>query len=322
MFLRRTFSRFSAPSQSDRRYGVGEGADMNSEGSMSPVKRPLNVVQLTPLWEYIIRTRRLPDDLNVAEVFDEFQERLRDPEWQVRQHALRVLVDLLLVMGDEADVYFGPLIPPLIENLGHDAPAIRKASLDALRIYIANTLMPETVMLEILDTGLERQAATLAGARYTIGVILSIPSLIQPVLLTPKRSFILRSVFNVLEKKMLQIQYQEIVLKVLLKIKEMIGEKEFNGSLPVLMKRDFELLCKVYNLPEDQNSATVEKSWSSKSNQEKGSKPMATSERRTKSHEQIKLPAQEVQKQSNNVPFDVLKDSESFQRIFSPGKLF
>lgn len=246
--------------------GSPEGnSDASSSSSIVPYTRNysnekyqkgLQVLQLTPVWEHIIRTRQLPTDLNVAEVFDEMNERLHDPEWQVRQHALRVLVDLLIVIGDDADMYFSPLIAPLVENLGHDAPAIRKAALDSLRIYIANTNLPETIMLEILEAGLEREMGLTPGPRYVIGVILSIPSLIQPVLLTSKRSFILRTVFNVMENKMLQIQYQEIVLKVLLKIREMIGEREFDATLPILMKRDFELLCKVYQLQDPSKSAS------------------------------------------------------------------
>uniref|UniRef100_A0A336LQB6 CSON000902 protein n=1 Tax=Culicoides sonorensis TaxID=179676 RepID=A0A336LQB6_CULSO len=250
---------FSRMKQLSRFYtnGSPEGnSDASSSSSIVPFSRNSNekynkglqVLQLTPVWEHIIRTRQLPVDLNVAEVFDELNERLHDPEWQVRQHALRVLVDLLIVIGDDADMYFSPLIAPLVENLGHDAPSIRKAALDSLRIYIANTNLPETIMLEILEAGLEGETGACAGPRYIIGVILSIPSLIQPVLLTSKRSFVLRTVFNVLENRMLQIQYQEIVLKVLIKIKEMIGEKEFNATLPMLMKRDFELLCKVYQV--------------------------------------------------------------------------
>lgn len=245
--------------------GSPEGnSDASSSSSIVPYSRNysnekyqkgLQVLQLTPVWEHIIRTRQLPSDLNVSEVFDEMNERLHDPEWQVRQHALRVLVDLLIVIGDDADMYFSPLIAPLVENLGHDAPAIRKAALDSLRIYIANTNLPETIMLEILEAGLEREIGVAPGPRYVIGVILSIPSLIQPVLLTSKRSFILRTVFNVMENKMLQIQYQEIVLKVLMKIREMIGEREFDATLPILMKRDFELLCKVYQLQDPARSS-------------------------------------------------------------------
>lgn len=252
--------------------GSPEGnSDASSSSSIVPYSRNysnekyqkgLQVLQLTPVWEHIIRTRQLPSDLNVAEVFDEMNERLHDPEWQVRQHALRVLVDLLIVIGDDADMYFSPLIAPLVENLGHDAPAIRKAALDSLRIYIANTNLPETIMLEILEAGLEREMGFTPGPRYVIGVILSIPSLIQPVLLTSKRSFILRTVFNVMESKMLQIQYQEIVLKVLLKIREMIGEREFDATLPILMKRDFELLCKVYQLQDTTGSSTTNVTYS------------------------------------------------------------
>lgn len=263
---------FSRMKQLSRFYvdGSPEGnSDGSSSSSIVPYSRNysnekyqkgLQVLQLTPVWEHIIRTRQLPSDLNVAEVFDELNERLHDPEWQVRQHALRVLVDLLIVIGDDADMYFSPLIAPLVENLGHDAPAIRKAALDSLRIYIANTNLPETVMLEILEAGLERETSLTPGPRYVIGVILSIPSLIQPVLLTSKRSFILRTVFNVMENKMLQIQYQEIVLKVLMKIREMIGEREFDATLPMLMKRDFELLCKVYQLQDTTTTSNKKES--------------------------------------------------------------
>lgn len=43
-------------------------------------QRNSTMVQLTPLWETIIRTKRLPDNLKVGEIFDEFADRLRDPE--------------------------------------------------------------------------------------------------------------------------------------------------------------------------------------------------------------------------------------------------
>ncbi|XP_014210100.1 uncharacterized protein LOC106640541 [Copidosoma floridanum] len=39
-------------------------------------------VQLTPLWEYVVRTKKFPKDTNVEAVFDEILERLRDPEWE------------------------------------------------------------------------------------------------------------------------------------------------------------------------------------------------------------------------------------------------
>src|SRR5690349_11643706 len=74
--------------------------------------RGLSVLQLTPLWEHIIRTNSMPRSIILTDVFEEFYERLHDPEWQVRQHALRVLVDVLIVMGQQADYHINDLIHP------------------------------------------------------------------------------------------------------------------------------------------------------------------------------------------------------------------
>lgn len=109
----------SSPYRSQRRSSIPYDEKQQRSSSLS------SAIQLTPLWETIIRTKRLPDKMNVSLMFDEFAERLRDPEWQVRQHALKVLIDVLIVMSDRSDQYFQPLICPLVENLGHSAPAIR-----------------------------------------------------------------------------------------------------------------------------------------------------------------------------------------------------
>lgn len=93
-----------------------------------PFQKGLFVLQLTPLWEHIIRTNSLPPHLNVSDMFNEFQERLQENEWQVRQHALRVLVDVLIVMGQQADYHVGNIIHSLVDNLGHIAPAVRKCT--------------------------------------------------------------------------------------------------------------------------------------------------------------------------------------------------
>ncbi|CAO1334808.1 unnamed protein product, partial [Diamesa serratosioi] len=215
--------------------------------------RGLSVLQLTPLWEHIIRTNSLPHSLNIPEMFNEFYERLHDPEWQVRQHALRVLVDVLIVMGQQADYHIGSLLHPLVDNLGHIAPAVRKGSLDALRVYVASTAMPETVMLDVMNYGMNRSTTDPYSGRMTVAVMLALPALILPVLITPKRSYVVKSVMDALAQKMAQITYQEIALKIFLKIKEMVGDQEFNEYMPPNVQKDFELLCKVYGLPRSPN---------------------------------------------------------------------
>lgn len=221
-----------------------------SSDEKSAARNSASSIQLTPLWEFIIRTKCLPEHINLNEMFNEFAERLRDPEWQVRQHALRVLVDVLIVMGPRSDQFVQPIILPLVENLGHATPAVRKGALDALKVYLTETAMPETVILEIINLGMERKQPTeQLNGRICIGAMLSMPSLVHTSLGTPKQNYILRAVIDALTTKMVQVTYQEIALKMLLRIREMVGVREFSEYIAHGAYREFELLCNVYGLP-------------------------------------------------------------------------
>lgn len=210
-----------------------------------------SVLQLTPLWEYIIRTRKLPPNVPVIDMFEEFSARLQDPEWQVRQHALRVLYDVLAVLGTKSDMYMPPLIPKIVENLGHPAPTVRKGALDSLRMYLAETSIPENVILQILDIGLNQRISNEPyGGRMTCGVMLSLPALIQSTLHTKKRDYILRTTIDMLVNKMTHVTHQEITLKVLTKLKELIGPREFSEYMSHAAFREYELLCSVYGVGE------------------------------------------------------------------------
>lgn len=81
--------------------------------------------------------KQFPSNVDPKFVFHEILERLKDPEWQVRQHALRVLIDVFPTLSaDVIDANMQSIVPELVSNLGHPTPAVRKGSLDALRIYL------------------------------------------------------------------------------------------------------------------------------------------------------------------------------------------
>lgn len=234
-------------------------ANMRNSAGLSTTHRAATTsstgttIQLTPLWEHILRTRKLPESTCPRVMFAEFLERLKDPEWQVRQHALRVFVDVLVVMKSKADNYMEPLIGQLVENLGHQAPTVRKGALDCLRVYLSETDMPETIMLQILDIGLNKKITNEPfGGRLTCGVMLSLPALVQSTLHTPKSHFILRTTIDMLVQKMGQVTHQEITLKVLRKMRELIGENEFMKYMSHGAYREFDLLCNVYGLTEQE----------------------------------------------------------------------
>ncbi|KAH8412148.1 hypothetical protein KR009_000094 [Drosophila setifemur] len=212
---------------------------------------PIGAVQLTPLWEHILRTRRLPETISPLSMYAEFHERLQDPEWQVRQHALRVLVDVLVVMQDGADVHMEQqqLVGLLVENLGHQAPTVRKGALDCLRVYLAETAVPEVVMVRILDVGFTKSDQM---GRLSCGVLLSLPALLQSVLHTPKRHRIVLHVLDRVVQQMDQLAQQELALKVLSKIRELLGIHEFEDSMNDMDRSDalakFYQLCQVYGV--------------------------------------------------------------------------
>lgn len=264
MFFRRVFSRKEHSAPAISRLDL-ESNTANSSVTCSPKrtirksssddKRGISVLQLTPVWEHIIRTKSLPDNVCERRIFDEFVERLHDPEWQVRQHALRVLVDVLIVMGPQSDQYFQPILFPLIENLGHAAPAVRKGALDALKVYMTETARIESILLQVIDLGMERRSIQEKyGGRLCVGTMLALPSLVHTCLGSTKQAFVLRTVIDVLTNKMILMPFQEVALKVLLRIREMIGVREFSEYIAHGAYREFELLCNVYGLQSNPDS--------------------------------------------------------------------
>ncbi|XP_017151692.1 TOG array regulator of axonemal microtubules protein 1 isoform X1 [Drosophila miranda] len=220
---------------------------------------PIGAVQLTPLWEHILRTRRLPETICPTAMYAEFHERLQDPEWQVRQHALRVLVDVLVVMQDRADNHMEEhqLIGLLVENLGHQAPTVRKGALDCLRVYLAETAIPESVVLKILDTGLTPMESD--HGRLSCGVLLSLPAILQSILHTPQRHFIVQQALQRVVEHLDQLAQQEITLKVLSKMREILGVHEFEAIMNAVCGHTalskYYQLCQVYGVCEKPNRA-------------------------------------------------------------------
>ncbi|ALC39765.1 CG42399 [Drosophila busckii] len=218
-------------------------------------------VQLTPLWEHVLRTRRLPENICPASMFAEFHERLQDAEWQVRQHALRVLVDVLVVMQSKADGFSAQFLIDLIKNLGHQAPTVRKGALDCLRVYLAETEQPAEVLRQILNTGLSPQL--LQEERLSCGVLLSLPALLQSILHTPQRQLIAQHIIErLLQHLQLQQNQQELSLKVLGKLAELLGPQVFDSQLNQAGgKQLYKQLCELYGLPKARATAASTGAW-------------------------------------------------------------
>lgn len=212
-----------------------------------PDKRAIPVIQLTPLWEHVVRTQSVPKDVNLDDIFQALNERLRNPEWEVRQHALRVLVDVIPVMGDELDQKMELLLGDLVGNLGHPGPAVRKGALDSLKMYLTHSSHSEDILRNIVYRGIEKYSENQLPSDVVVGIILSLPSLFFPGHTSHSA---IEYIVNTLINKLVQVTFQEVSLRSLCRIRDAIGVDEFNTILENAQpnsRRDFELLCQVYD---------------------------------------------------------------------------
>lgn len=92
------------------------------------------------------------DGFDVDSLYIGVRDRLRDPEREVRQHALRVLIDLIPVtQAISLDGHMRALVPELLSNLGHSAPALRKSALDSLRKYLKHSRNYDELLLQLVS---------------------------------------------------------------------------------------------------------------------------------------------------------------------------
>ncbi|KAL2747195.1 uncharacterized protein V1477_005565 [Vespula maculifrons] len=272
-----------------------EGRDQHHQPrrKMTPLPPSGTPIQLTPLWEHVVRiryvsvelihfvakrnrsvvrkisrmieqvrTRRFPSEIDTRLIFVEISERLRDPEWEVRQHALRVLMDVMPTLsGEIVDEVMQPVVPELLNNLGHAAPAVRKGALDALRVYLVHSLDRERIVKNIFRDGLNRRdVQDVFQTNLITGVILSAPSLLFPSSSgsRPSKDIVKYVTFS-LASRLTQVAYQEAILKSLMKIRETIGAGEFDDIISGCdgeLKKHLEVLCKVYNVKPSKKSQT------------------------------------------------------------------
>ncbi|CAL7945263.1 unnamed protein product [Xylocopa violacea] len=211
-------------------------------------------IQLTPLWEHVVRTRKFPIEVDTCLTFLEISERLRDPEWEVRQHALRVLIDVIPTLNaDIVDKVMQPVVPELVNNLGHPAPAVRKGALDAFRVFLIHSRDRENTIQNILQDGLNRsEVRDSFQTNVTTGVILSVPSLLFPSSNSPSPNpQLVKDATIALASRLAQVPHQEAVLKSLMKIRDAVGVEEFESYLEDYdnkLKRNIEILSKIYNV--------------------------------------------------------------------------
>lgn len=205
---------------------------------------------LAPLWDRVLRARALPPDLDVQLLYIAIKDRLSHPEWEVRLHALRVLADLLPISGNALSVPFDQVI----DNLGHNSPNVRKAALDALKVFCTHCEEPDCAARAIIDkfsyNNIRAHTSdTDMKMNIITGLILSIPSLIS-ILKRRNSNVDIYPVFQILGEKLFDNVHRDVALRSLIKLRRLCGPRQYMmyfSRLDSRIQDKFHVLCEIYD---------------------------------------------------------------------------
>ncbi|XP_026810660.1 uncharacterized protein LOC113552145 isoform X1 [Rhopalosiphum maidis] len=210
-------------------------------------------LELTPVWQYVIKKNRFPANVDRQEVFAELTVRLQHPEWQVRLHGSRVLAYVIPAVGPQLDALMSPtILPAVITNLAHFSPALRSSSMDAILVYVQHSADPEFVLKSMIVQGLDVFGAK---SSLTVNVMECVPVVLQQIVKRNGERPIAIPTFvhlvTALSNKMVQATFQQAAVYCLDRVKEIVGRNKFDHYLETfhpIIKKDFEVLCEVYRI--------------------------------------------------------------------------
>ncbi|KAI5643388.1 hypothetical protein NE865_04564 [Phthorimaea operculella] len=205
---------------------------------------------LAPLWDRVIRAQALPPDLDVELLYVAIRDRLTHPEWEVRLHALRVLADLLPLSGNALSFPFDQVV----DNLGHSSPNVRKAALDALKVFCSHCEDPDCAARAILDKcsyhNIRPHSANIdTKVNVITGLILSIPS-VMGILRRRSPGLDIFPIFEVLGDKLFDKLHRDVAQRSLLKLRRVCGARDYVTCISRLdpkVQEKFRLLCETYD---------------------------------------------------------------------------
>lgn len=205
---------------------------------------------LASLWDRILRAQALPPDLDVQLLYIAIRDRLTHPEWEVRLHALRVLADLLPISGNALAFPFDQVI----DNLGHNSPNVRKAALDALKVFCSHCEEPECAARGIADKcayqNIRPHSADVdAKANILTGLILSVPSVFG-ILKRRNPKLDIYSMFVILGDKLFDPFHRDVALRSLMKLRRVCGPRDYVmyfRQLDPKVQEKFRSLCEIYD---------------------------------------------------------------------------
>lgn len=165
------------------------------------------------------------DGLDLDVFFTTIHEKLNDPEWEVRQHTLRLLRDFIKnvdnsCVNNKTEYIFDDLL----HNLGHISPAVRKAAADCLRTHLKQNQNADEILKSLFQKVVEESNAQ---TNVVLGVILVVPFLILPSITEETVLYVIQQLIGKVDEKV----YREAAIRSLVRLRGVIGEDKFREFL-------------------------------------------------------------------------------------------
>lgn len=191
----------------------------------------------------------LSGNVDFEGLFELIHRRLRAPEWEMRQNALRVLKDIIpLLEPDLINEKVEKLLNDIITNLGHSNPGVRKAAVDCLRSFLAkNPLKADEIVKDLIQKSTINPAENLISQDVCFGIVLALP-----FLLTHVEYDTIKLVIHSLLDNLNKVTDRDITVRSLLRIKEKLGGEVFKEHLKNHWRpnasEEFETICQLHGL--------------------------------------------------------------------------
>ncbi|KAJ8937881.1 hypothetical protein NQ314_011664 [Rhamnusium bicolor] len=135
------------------------------------------------------------------------------------------------------------LVPELLSNLGHPAPALRKGALDTLRNYLRHSRNYDELLKELIT-----------NTTVEDNVIAAAPFLISSSTTNKTLSYVIDQLWKEIHNKN---YHQEISAKSLARIRYSLGDERFKMLIGAERFNDLQKVCDSYGLPIDYSDGDI-----------------------------------------------------------------
>lgn len=222
------------------------------------------------LEQLLIKVRRSGGKLPYRDpkaIFNGLAQALKDSNWDVRLKCIQLINEVIPQFGDDLDPCMSVVLGKLIPNIGESKITVRRAVIQTLHVYMKHTRRVQGLLKAIVQFGLDNNEP-----RVEKETIIALPMLFTPEFGRENFFDITQSLARKLLNTALEDSIRDNVLTTMDKIRNLVGEREFNAYIQKLAVPLRRYYCQLTNSELD-----LQEGYSSGTTTPRNSKPFSKS---------------------------------------------